>query len=70
MSLVTIANVLTDGEALIARSRLEAAGFHPLVSGYFRLTAGGKRVQVPQEEAADAIALLSAPPQPNDLPKE
>jgi hypothetical protein len=52
----------------LARSRLEAAGFHPEVlhelsslsmDGY-AMAAGGILVQVPDEEAADAKEFLAA----------
>jgi hypothetical protein len=77
MDLVTILTVLNSMDAQLARSRLEAAGFHPFVTsetaalnieGYV-LAAGGIRVQVPAAEAADATEFLNAPPAP-DAPAE
>jgi hypothetical protein len=69
MSLVTIFNGLNPAEVQLVRSRLEAAGFHPLVldenaalgnEGY-ALAIGGIRVQVPENELADAKEFLAAP---------
>jgi hypothetical protein len=78
MSLVTVSSAFNPADAQLVRSRLEAAGFHAVVShelsalsldGY-ALAAGGILVQVPEDEAADAKEFLSAatpldePPQP------
>jgi hypothetical protein len=68
MNLVTVANLLNPAEAGLVRSRLEAAGFHPFLpdentafnmEGY-TLAIGGIRIQVPENEAADAAAFLNA----------
>ena len=73
MSLVTVSTAFNPAEAQLVRSRLEAAGFHAVVShelsalsmdGY-ALAAGGILVQVPEEEAADAREFL-APDAPSD----
>jgi hypothetical protein len=70
MELVTIFTALNSMDAQLARSRLEAAGFHPFVTsetaalnieGYV-LAAGGIRVQVPAAEAVEAKEFLDAPP--------
>ncbi|HTY86041.1 MAG TPA: DUF2007 domain-containing protein [Candidatus Acidoferrum sp.] len=72
MDLVTILTVLNPMDAQLARSRLEAAGFHPFVTSEtaalsiegYALAAGGIRVQVPDTEAAEAKEFLNAPPAP------
>ncbi len=70
MDLVTVLTALNPMDAQLARSRLEAAGFHPFVAheaaalsieGY-AITVGGIRVQVPEAEAAEAKEFLNAPP--------
>ena len=67
MSLVTIQTAFNPADAQLVRSRLEAAGFHPVVmhelsalslDGY-ALAAGGILVQVPAEEAAEAHEFLT-----------
>lgn len=68
MKLVTVYTALNPAEAQLANSQLEAAGFHSVVMGEtaalsmdgYALTAGGIRVQVPEDEAADANLLLRA----------
>ncbi len=66
MTAVTIATLFNPADAQLVRSRLEVAGFHPQVmhelsslsmEGY-ALSAGGIRVQVPEEEAAEAREFL------------
>lgn len=80
MSLVTISSAFNPADAQLVRSRLEAAGFHPVVThelsalsldGY-ALAAGGILVQVPDDEAANAIEFLApaAPPQQKDSEPE
>ncbi|MEW6161044.1 MAG: DUF2007 domain-containing protein [Verrucomicrobiota bacterium] len=68
MELVTIFQTFNPAEAQIVRSRLEAAEFHPNVAhelsalsmdGY-SMAVGGIRVQVPENEAEEAKALLDA----------
>jgi aspartokinase-like uncharacterized kinase len=70
MALVTIYQSFSPADAQLVRSRLEAANFtatvaHELAAlsmdGYSMAT-GGISVQVPEEEAEDARALLDAPP--------
>lgn len=74
MKLVTVYTSFSPADAQLIRSRLEASNFHAVVmhelsalsmDGY-ALAAGGIRVQVPEEEAADARELLSA----GDAPSE
>jgi hypothetical protein len=64
MNLVTIHTAVSLGQAEVVRSRLETAGFHPTVqnelSALPSMIEGGVRVQVPEEEAKDAQALLTA----------
>ena len=76
MSLVTVFRAFNPADAHLARSRLEAAEFHPIImhelsslslDGY-AMAAGGILVQVPEEEAADAREFLDseAPAQESD----
>ena len=69
MPLVTISKELSDTDAQMKRSRLEAAGFHPLLANEdaalwlgTAITTGGILLQVPEAEAADAKEFLDAPP--------
>jgi len=77
MPLVTVSSAFNPADAQLTRSRLEAAGFHAVVShelsalsmdGY-ALAAGGIRVQVPEDEAAEAKDFLAAA-QPPDEPSQ
>ncbi len=77
MPLVTVSSAFNPADAHLTCARLEAAGFHAVVShelsalsmdGY-ALAAGGILVQVPDEEAADAKEFLAAPP-PSDEPQQ
>ncbi len=78
MPLVTVSTAFNPADAQLTRARLEAAGFHAVVShelsalsldGY-ALAAGGILVQVPADEAAEAKEFLAAPPPPADEPTE
>ncbi len=78
MSLVTVSTAFNPAAAQLVRSRLEAAGFHAVVShelsalsmdGY-ALAAGGILVQVPEEEAADAKEFLAADAPPDEPPQQ
>ena len=64
MKLVTIQTTFSLGQAEVLSSRLEAAGFHPILqnelSAFNAMAEGGVRVQVPEEEAEEAKALLAA----------
>jgi len=70
MDFITVLTAFNPADAQLARSRLEAAGFHPFVAGElsslsidgYALAAGGIRVKVPEAEAADAKEFLNAPP--------
>jgi hypothetical protein len=66
MRLVTVTTAFNPADAHLTRSRLEAAGFHPVVQhelsslsldGY-AMAAGGILVQVPEDEAGEARAFL------------
>jgi len=69
MNLVTIFTAFNPAAAHLVRSRLEAAEFHPFVTGEaaalsmegYSLSVGGIRVQVPEDEATDAKEFLAAP---------
>ena len=74
MDLVTVFRAFNPADAQLARSRLEAAGFHAAVlhelsslslEGY-AMAAGGILVQVLEAEAADARELLAAEPPGNE----
>ncbi len=69
MNPLTVYKALNPADAQLTASRLEAAGFHPFVAdeiaalgneGY-ALAIGGIRVQVPENEFAEARAFLDAP---------
>jgi flagellar biosynthesis/type III secretory pathway M-ring protein FliF/YscJ len=67
MKLITVYTTLNAADAELIRSRLEASNFHVAVMGElsalsigYTQTAGGIRVQVPDDEAEDARALLAS----------
>jgi hypothetical protein len=70
MNLVTIFKAFSPAEAQLTRARLEAAGFHAVVIGElaalsmegYSSATGGVRVQVPDDEAAEAREFLDAGP--------
>jgi hypothetical protein len=70
MNLVTVFKAFSPAEADLMRARLEIAGFHAVVMGElaaisiegYSLATGGIRVQVLEEEAADAREFLGAGP--------
>ena len=70
MSLVTVFKAFSPAEAELTRARLETAGFHAVVIGElaamsmdgYSLATGGIRVQVLEEEAAEAREFLDAGP--------
>jgi len=68
MQPTTVSSAFNPAEAQLTRSRLEAAGFHAIVThelsalsldGY-ALAAGGILVQVPEAEAAEAREFLAS----------
>lgn len=66
MKPVTIYTALNPADAQLVCSRLEAAGFHPAVTGElaalsmegYALAAGGIRVQLPESEFDEAREFL------------
>ncbi len=68
MALVTISRAFNPADAQLTRSRLEVAGFHPVVTNElsalsldgYSMAAGGILVQVPEDEAAEAKAFLES----------
>jgi len=68
MNLVTVSTAFNSAEAHLARSRLDAAGFHPVVKNElsalsmdgYSLAAGGILVQVPEVEADEAREFLKS----------
>jgi hypothetical protein len=70
MELVTVSIALNPADAQLTRSRLEAAGFRAIVTNElsalsmdgYALATGGIRVQVPEDEAAEAREFLQSPP--------
>jgi len=72
MQMVTVSTAFNPADAQLARSRLEAAGFHPVVKNElsalsmdgYGLAVGGILVQVPDSEANDAHEFLNAPDAP------
>lgn len=68
MKLVTIATSFNLAEAELNRARLEAANFHPFIANEMAAgwlggtsTATLLRIEVPENEAADAQEFLAAP---------
>jgi hypothetical protein len=68
MHLVTVFRAFSDAEAQLVRSRLEASDFHVHVAhslaslnmeGY-SMSTGGILVQVPEDQAEDARALIDS----------
>jgi hypothetical protein len=68
MDLVTVFTAFNSAEAHLTRSRLDAAGFHPVVKNElsalsmdgYSLAAGGILVQVPDAEAEEVREFLKA----------
>jgi len=68
MSLVTVFRAFSPADAQLVRSRLEAAGFFVNVANEvsalcldgYSLAAGGILVQVPDDQAQDARALIES----------
>ena len=72
MQLVTVHRAFNPADAQLVRSRLDAAGLYAVVThelsalsldGY-ALAAGGILVQVPEDQAEEALALLKAADEP------
>jgi hypothetical protein len=72
MSLITISTAFNPADAQLTRSRLEAAGFHPVVTNElsalsldgYAMAAGGILVQVPASEAAEAKEFIESATEP------
>ena len=72
MDLVTVFTAFNSADAHLTRSRLDAAGFHPLIKNElsalsidgYSLAAGGILVQVPEVLAHEAKTFLNAPADP------
>lgn len=67
MKLVTVFTTLNPAEADLVRSELEAAEFDVMIANEFSAqtlpsaaTAGGLKVQVPEDQATDARELIDA----------
>ena len=63
MPLVTVHVALNAGDAQLIRSRLEAAGLHPVLKDELAsqdLATGGIKVQVPDIEERDARIAIRA----------
>jgi hypothetical protein len=66
MELITIYQAFNPADAQLVRSRLEAAGFHPIVTNElsalsldgYAMAAGGILVQVPAQEASEVKSFL------------
>ena len=64
--MVTVSRAFNPADAQLVRSRLEAAGFHAVVTGElsalsldgYAMAAGGILVQVPESEAEEAKQFL------------
>jgi len=77
MELITISTAFNPADAQLTRSRLEAAGFHAVVTNElsalsmdgYALAAGGIRVQVPESEAEDAKEFLEATSETPEMPE-
>ena len=63
MKLVTIFSTFSAGEAEMVRSRLEAAEFDVTLANDLSTTLapGGVLIQVPEQQAEEARALLESP---------
>jgi hypothetical protein len=68
MELKTVFNTFSPAEANLVRGRLEAAGFEAYIQGElagmsiggYTAATGGIRIQVPEDRAADARALIES----------
>ena len=68
MELITVYQAFNPADAQLVRSRLEAAGFQPIVANElsalsldgYAMAAGGILVQVPQSEAEEVRGFLAA----------
>ena len=66
MSFTTVHTAFNPADAHLVRSRLEAAGFHPIVTNElsalsldgYAMAAGGILVQVPEQESSEVRRFL------------
>jgi hypothetical protein len=75
MEMVTIYTAINSADADVVNSRLDAAGFHPVVlhelaAQSLNIAGAGIRIQVPEDEAEDVRAFLAAPPDVAPEPPE
>jgi len=78
MALVTISRAFNPADAQLVRSRLDAAGFHAVVTSElsslsldgYAMAAGGILVQVPESEAAEAKEFLEQSKPTDESPEE
>ena len=78
MPLITVHRAFNPADAQLVRSRLEAAEFHPVVTGElsalsidgYAMAAGGILVQVPDQEAADVVEFLASSKPVDDSEQE
>ncbi len=74
MGLVTVHTSFNPADAQLVRSRLEAAGFHPVVANElsalsmdgYAMAVGGILVQVPTVESAEALDFLRSETPPDE----
>jgi len=72
MTFATVLTALTQVDAQLARSRLDAAGFHPFILhedstlGLGWNAGGSIQLQVPEAEAEEARALLASYESPTE----
>lgn len=72
MAMVTVLNTFNPAEAQLIRSLLEAEGLQPEIKNElsalsmdgYAMAIGGVEVQVPEDEADEARALIAARDQP------
>jgi hypothetical protein len=77
MGMGTVYRALNPADAHLVRSRLESAGFHPVVTNElsalsmdgYALAAGGILVQVPETEASEAEEFLAHSKPVDDQPE-
>ncbi len=78
MELVTVSTAFNPADAGVVRSRLEAAGFHPVVTNElsalsldgYAMAAGGILVQVPDCESEEAKLFLETSTETGDTTSE
>ncbi len=73
MDFATVFKTFNSAEANLVAAQLEAAGFEPTVLNELStltlgspITSGGIRVEVPEAQSADALALINSTINPED----